>query len=346
MLPFEEEGDDEIEHQNSLVTPVNVTEKERITWLKKRIHDFKILESTKLSLEFHDRVSEFMSQECEAQFFMTWISPATLFGRREMLSLESLFKAHPNACLIILSRSLDSTWGNQILKPLTDRGFKVNAVTPNLPFLFQNTSAESWFNDLMQGKKDPGDIPLPQNLSNLIRLVILYKYGGIYVDADFIMIKPFKGLRNVIGAQKENLVYKNWTLNTAVLVFDKSHPLLLRFIEEFAVNFNGSKWGHNGPYLVTRVVEKVQEEDDLNLTVLPQRAFYPVNWTAIGEWFQKPKNKDELRWVRDRLMELRGQTYGVHLWNKVSGKLAIQRGSVIARLISQHCVFCNNIYSS
>ncbi|GMH03187.1 hypothetical protein Nepgr_005026 [Nepenthes gracilis] len=29
----------------------------------------------------------------------------------------------------------------------------------------------------------------------------------------------------------------------------RGHPLLLKFIEDFATTFDGNKWGHNGPYL-------------------------------------------------------------------------------------------------
>ncbi|KAI9083780.1 hypothetical protein K1719_034248 [Acacia pycnantha] len=337
-IPVEEEEEVDRGNQKPLVPPLNVTEKERIAWFQKNFHEFKIFESTNSSRQFHARVLRFFSLGCEAQFFMTWISPVTLFRNRELLSLESLFKAHPQGCLVILSRTLDSENGYHILKPLIDRGFKVEAFTPNLPFLFQSTPAKSWLHDLIQGKKDPGEIPLPQNLSNIIRLLVLYKYGGIYVDTDFIILKPFKGLRNCIGAQSTDSVSKHWTrLNNAVLVFDKNHPLLLRFIQEFALNFNGNRWGYNGPYLVSRVVEKVKEEDGLNLTVLPPMAFYPVDWTRIGTWFEKPKNRYESRWVKAKLIQLRGQSYGVHLWNKWSGKLAVQQGSVMAKLMSQHC---------
>jgi lactosylceramide 4-alpha-galactosyltransferase len=278
---------------------------------------------------------------------MTWISPASSFGSREFLSLETLFNSHPNGCLIIISRSLDSVLGFSTLKPLIDGGYRVTAVTPDLNFLFKNTPAESWFREIKSGNKDPGEIPLAQNLSNLIRLAILYKYGGVYVDTDFITIKSFKGLKNSIGAQSTD-VSKHWTrLNNAVLVFDMNHPLLERFMEEFASTFDGNKWGHNGPYMVSRVVQRVEGKSGYNFTVLPRSAFYPVDWIRISGFFRMPTNKAESKWVRDRLLQLKGQTYGVHLWNKQSNGLRIEEGSVMERLFSSHCVICQKrIYSS
>ncbi|KAK7349849.1 hypothetical protein VNO77_07611 [Canavalia gladiata] len=342
-----QEKDEAETTQKALVAPFNVTEKQRIAWFREQLHKFKILKSNNLTKQFHGRVLGFFGHECEAQFFMTWISPASLFGGRELLSVESIFKVHPKACLIILSRTLDTRHGYRILKPLLDRGFKVQAMTPDLSFLFKRTPAEAWFHELRKGKKDPGEIPLSQNLSNLIRLAVLYKYGGVYIDTDFIVLKPLTGLRNSIGAQSMNSASKHWTrLNNAVLIFDMRHPLLHGFINEFALTFDGNKWGHNGPYLVSRVIKRMGKRHDFNFKILPPMAFYPVDWNKISGLFKKPKTQDESRWVEAKLLQLRGKTYGVHLWNKHSSILTIEEGSVIGRLVSDHCVICNHIYSS
>ncbi|KAL1359830.1 uncharacterized protein [Arachis hypogaea] len=341
------DNDDDEERGNTLlVAPINVSESERISWFRGKMHEFKILKSDKLAREFHGRVLGFFGNNngCEGQFFMTWISPATSFGSRELLSVQSVFKVHPKACLVILSRSLDSVRGYRVLKPVLDLGFKVQAITPDLSFLFKGTPAEYWFHQLRKGKKDPGEIPLFQNLSNLIRLSVLYKYGGVYLDTDFILLKPFTGLRNCIGAQSMDLGQKHWTrLNNAVLVFDMNHPLLLRFIKEFALTFDGNKWGHNGPYLVSRVVSKLGRKSGFNFTILPPMAFYPVDWNKIDGLFRKPKTRSESKWVEAKLVQLTGESYGVHLWNKQSGRLVIEEGSILGKLVSHHCVICKTL---
>ncbi|KAL3839411.1 hypothetical protein ACJIZ3_024002 [Penstemon smallii] len=278
---------------------------------------------------------------------MTWISPVASFGEREFFGLESLFQTNPRSCLIILSKSMDSEKGYEILKPLVDRGFRVKAITPNLWDLVKDTPGEIWLNDIKNGNKDAGEIPLPQNLSNLMRLAILYKYGGVYLDTDFIVLKDFSSLRNSIGAQSVD-VNGNWTrLNNAVLVFDRKHPLVYKFIEEFALTFDGNKWGHNGPYLVSRVVERVAKTRGFNFTVLPPLAFYPVDWTRVGRFFVRPNDRGDEKWVEAKLRQLYvGSTYGVHLWNKESNKLKIEEGSIISKLISDHCVICNQNFST
>lgn len=331
---------------NPFVPPLNATEGERIAWLQRKLPKLDIFKSDRVTRQFHGRVLQFFDPGCDVRVFMTWISPATSFGSREFLAVESLFKAHPNGCLMILSRTLDSVRGYRILKPLIDRRFKVQAVTPDLSFLFDDTPAETWLNDIKRGNKDPGEIPLAQNLSNLMRLAVLYKYGGVYLDTDFIVLKPLTGLRNSIGAQSVDVASKNWTrLNNAVLIFDMKHPLLWSFLEEFASTFDGNRWGHNGPYLVSRVVQRVETTPGLNFIVLPPMAFYPVDWTKIGGLFERPKSEAQSRWVKAKLLQLSGDTYGVHLWNKQSSSLLIEEGSIMGKLISDHCIICKDVYS-
>ncbi|XP_009344724.1 uncharacterized protein At4g19900-like [Pyrus x bretschneideri] len=298
------------ENTRPLVPPFNVTEEERIAWFRSKLPEFHILKSDKSAKQFHGRVLEFFNKDCEGQFFMTWISPVRSFGSREFLTMESLFKAHPHGCLMIISRSLDSKHGYRILKPLQDSGFKVHAVTPDLSFLFNNTPAKTWFAGMKRGNRDPG-------------------------------------LRNSIGAQSVDAVSKNWTrLNNAVLIFDANHPLLHKFMKEFALTFDGNKWGHNGPYLVSRVVLRVQNRPGYNFTILPPLAFYPVDWNRIGGLFKKPGSPAHLRWIKAKLLQLSGETYGVHLWNKQSSREVVQEGSIMQRLISNNCIICNDIYSS
>lgn len=298
--------------------------------------------------QFSTRVKEFFSanstKSCKFRFFMTWISSFRSFGSRELFAIESLFKWHPNGCLVIVSHSLDSERGTDILKPFLNKGFQVTAVSPDFNYLFKNTVAQAWFHKLIRGKVDPGEVSLGQNLSNLFRLGLLHKFGGIYVDTDVIILRSFANLKNTIGAQTMDLETRNWSrLNNAVLIFDKGHPLLYKFIEEFALTFDGNKWGHNGPYLVSRVVSRVSERPGYNITVLPPMAFYPVDWSRIDSLFAGPRNDSHSKWLVAKLDQIRNRSFAVHLWNKQSRKLEVQEGSIIQHIMSHSCIFCNSV---
>ncbi|KAL0305781.1 UNVERIFIED_CONTAM: hypothetical protein Sradi_5995400 [Sesamum radiatum] len=109
---------------------------------------------------------------------------------------------------------------------------------------------------------------------------LLYRFGGTYIDTDVIVLKSFEGLRNVIGAQTIDLATGNWSrLNNAVMIFDQGHPLLHKFIEEFALTFDGNKWGHNGPYLVSRVVSRLSW--NLDTTSQCCRLWLFIQWIGV-----------------------------------------------------------------
>ncbi|XP_076882314.1 uncharacterized protein LOC143530745 [Bidens hawaiensis] len=310
--------------------------------------------SSRRSNDFPARVKDFFNHNnnnnnndssatsCKVRFFMTWISSLNSFNERAFHSIESIFKTHPNACLLIASNSLDSIKGRQILKPFTEKGFRVTAVSPDFNYLCKKTMAETWFSRLIRGRVRTGMIPLGQNISNLLRLCLLYKYGGVYVDTDVIVLRSFTRLRNAIGAQSVDVSSKNWSrLNNAVMVFDKMHPLVYKFIEEFSLTFNGNKWGHNGPYLVSRVVQRLQGRPGYNFTVLPPMAFYPLNWDRVRVLFRGPKNETDARWLKVKFEQIRNQSYALHLWNKQSRGLSIEEGSIVRKILLDHCVFCN-----
>lgn len=102
--------------------PINVTE-DRIAWLQTLLPACEIFKSMRPTQQyFEDRVRRFFICDCEVRFFMTWISPAESFGRREFIAMDSLFKAHPRGCLMILSTTMDSRVGDRLLEPLRDRG--------------------------------------------------------------------------------------------------------------------------------------------------------------------------------------------------------------------------------
>ncbi|OEL35438.1 hypothetical protein BAE44_0003545 [Dichanthelium oligosanthes] len=302
-----------------------------------------LLRSTPQTRRFAARADELFAAPCTDRFFMTWLSPLAQFGCRELLVLESLFRWHRGACLLVASDTMDSAGGRDRLRSFLDRGFRVAVASPDFAYLLNGTPAEAWLGAVQRGGVSPGSVPLGQNLSNLLRLALLYRYGGVYIDADIVVLRPFSGLRNAIGAQAVDEATGGWRrLNNAVMVFDRAHPLLREFIAEFAAAFDGNKWGHNGPYLVSRVAARLRQRPGFDVTVLPPRAFYPVHWSKIGGLFVAPKDRKGERWVKAKMENIKGESFGIHLWNRESRRLQMEEGSVIGRLISDSCLFCNS----
>lgn len=279
--------------------------------------------------------------KCKLRFFLTWISSISSFGPREHICLESIFSLHPTACVVILSRSLDTPDGRKILQPFVDRDLQVLAVSPDLPFLFKDTPAAEWFKLLKSGRQDPGDISLSQNLSNILRMAVLYKYGGIYLDHDVLLLRDLSGLHNIIGAQSADELTGQWTrLNNAVMIFERSSPVLLEFMQEFVLTYNGRKWGHNGPYLVTRVIKRLTGRAGYKFAIAAPSAFYPVNWEEIESFFRAPNTPEERMWQLAELEQVERESYALHLWNKASRNMDVQKQSLVDILSRKVCLFC------
>ncbi|GMH19515.1 hypothetical protein Nepgr_021356 [Nepenthes gracilis] len=308
---------------------------------KKRVIEIPHLQANRS--RFSSRVKRFFSNySCELRFFMTWISSLESFTDRELFTMESLFNSHPDACLLIVSNSMDSSRGKQILSRFFDNNFRLMAISPDYDYLFKNTMAARWFDQLRKGEISPGKVSLGQNLSNLLRLSLIYKFGGIYMDTDFIVLKKFSSLRNVIGAQNLDCKTGNWSrLNNAVMIFDKKHPLLRKFIQEFSLTFDGDKWGHNGPYLVSRVVKRISGRSEYNFTVLPPSAFYPVGWRRISRLLERPREEFPSKWLGSKVEEIRSQSFAIHMWNRKSRSIKIEEGSLVSHLMLDFCIFCN-----
>ncbi|KAL6197458.1 hypothetical protein ACLB2K_033066 [Fragaria x ananassa] len=335
---------------NSIMSKSKFQRPRRFKKQKRKLKAIPI--ETKLPLfrsQFPTRMREFFSgnssgSSCKTRFFMTWISSKTL-GNRELLAVESVFKSHPNACLVIVSKSLDSNKGLEILKPFLDLGYRVMAIAPDFDYLFHNTPAEAWFIGLRKGDVRPGGVSIGQNLSNVLRLALLYKFGGIYLDTDVIVLRSLSKMKNVIGAQTVDFQTGNWSrLNNAVLVFDKNHPLLFNFIQEFALTFDGNKWGHNGPYLVSRVVSRISRTPNpgFNFTVVTPSAFYPVHWSQIQSIFRGPKDDVPSKWLLTKLQHIRSHSFALHLWNSQSRRLKVQKGSIIDHIMSDFTICYNS----
>lgn len=94
----------------------------------------------------------------------------------------------------------------------------------------------------------PGEISECYNKLNIIvakvdfwRYLILYKYGGVYVDMDSMINKPLRDLINdedeaIISAEKNDGMYVQWGL-----IFSHNHPILKRTIELVVDNIKNNK---------------------------------------------------------------------------------------------------------
>lgn len=147
-------------------------------------------------------------------------------------------------------------------------------------------------------------------VADFIRLQKLLEFGGIYLDTDILVLKPFDDLlveKCFFGAEDENFI------NASIIGSTKNHPFLKLCLEQYnKIDLSGDLiWsGITIPRIITRNFRANYNFSSRfnriikinNLTVFPPSFFYPLpNLIEDGE------NK-----YKKYLTE---NSYTVHLWD-------------------------------
>ncbi|XP_054998395.1 lactosylceramide 4-alpha-galactosyltransferase [Sorex araneus] len=253
--------------------------------------------------------------------------PHSLF----MCSVESAARAHPDSQVLVLMKGLPR--GNAS-RP-RHLGLSLLGCFPNvqlrpldLDALFRGTPLAPWY-AAVQRRWEPYLLPV---LSDASRIALLWKFGGVYLDTDFIVLRSLGNLSNALGAQSR------YVLNGAFLAFERRHEFLALCMRDFVAHYNGWVWGHQGPQLLTRVFKKwcairsLQERRACRgVTALPCEAFYPVPWQSWQRYFEDVRPEE--------LQQLTRATYAVHVWNKKSHgrRLDASSRALLAQLHARYC---------
>ena len=118
----------------------------------------------------------------------------------------------------------------------------------------------------------PGEIAECYNKLNIIvakvdfwRYLVLYKYGGVYLDMDSSIEKPLNELINdddtaIITAEGNPDKYVQWAL-----IFSKGHPILKKTIELVIDNINNNSYPNDifkmtGPIVYSKAINEIHTE--------------------------------------------------------------------------------------
>uniref|UniRef100_A0A8C5L642 Lactosylceramide 4-alpha-galactosyltransferase n=1 Tax=Jaculus jaculus TaxID=51337 RepID=A0A8C5L642_JACJA len=248
-----------------------------------------------------------------------------------MCSVESAARAHPESQVVVLMKGLPR---GSAPRP-RNLGISLLSCFPNvhiepldLEELFRDTPLAAWYGEARQGW-EPYWLPV---LSDASRIAVLWKFGGIYLDTDFIVLKDLRNLTNALGIQSR------YVLNGAFLAFERQHEFMALCMRDFVTHYNGWIWGHQGPQLLTRVFKKWCSIHSLKethscrgVTALPREAFYPIPWQNWKRYFEDISP--------EVLGQLLNATYAVHVWNKKSQGTRFEATSrvLLAQLYAHYC---------
>ncbi|CRL04649.1 CLUMA_CG017713, isoform A [Clunio marinus] len=178
-----------------------------------------------------------------------------------------------------------------------------------------------------------------EHTSDVLRFVLLWKFGGTYLDTDTITRLPFDNLEPNFACRHDgdNLLC-NGVMNMESA--DKSHLVTL-FSEQLVNDFNGNIYTRNGPQLVTSVVQKlcgtknateiINKKECGGFHVLPPEMCYPIPYRDHRQLFNSS--------FSDEVMKKVDSSVTVHFWNKGTKGIKLERAdkSAYIKLAEQYC---------
>ncbi|EDW75882.1 uncharacterized protein Dwil_GK15176 [Drosophila willistoni] len=263
---------------------------------------------------------------------------------RQACAIESAALHNPNFDIFVLFADPTykvTKWRNGSLEqsPLIEAILGYNNVhlrSLNLWTYSEGTPIEAWFKDgqLFQSRY------LFSHLSDFLRYLTLYRYGGLYLDMDVVVLRSMEDIPpNYTGAESHSSLAAG-VMNFAAHGF--GHEIAESCLRDFQQNFDGSDWGQNGPGVITRVAQKICGTQDISLMIEDSKrclgfkvysrgAFYAIPWRQWQDFFEPHKLETTMARAKD--------SYVIHVWNKHSSKLKIRYGtkSAYAQYAESNC---------
>ncbi|XP_018322930.1 lactosylceramide 4-alpha-galactosyltransferase-like [Agrilus planipennis] len=174
----------------------------------------------------------------------------TILSSRQACAVESAAKSNPHFDVFVLFTSPGVFINNNTQ---SDRSIKALLTYPNIKFLhvnYNNYTEGTPVGNLYKSGKIETSYYAISHASDVLRYLTLWKYGGIYLDLDVIVMRSLEGLHsNYAGAESDD--------NVAAGVMNFASDGLGHFLAEeclldLSEHFTGYDWGYNGPGVITR----------------------------------------------------------------------------------------------
>ncbi|KAH8262900.1 hypothetical protein KR044_001772 [Drosophila immigrans] len=260
------------------------------------------------------------------------------FTTRQACAIESAALHNPNFNVFVLFTSPTFLPDNQrfpILEAIRSyRNIQLRQL--NIWRYAEDTPIGEWLKkgDLFQSKY------LTEHTSDMLRLMTLYRFGGIYLDTDVVVLRSLEGLPlNYVGAL-DNITIGNGVIGLQHM--GRGHKIGEILLTDLTQHYNGDAYVSNGPSLISRVLKGVcgtgsipQMQEDpkycQGFQVFNSSVFYAINSAYWRDFFDPNKREDVMAQIKD--------SYLTHVWNKASYNQLFKVGTENAygMLASQHC---------
>ena len=292
------------------------------------------------------------SDDSSTIFHLIWTTSAEYFKNWRLYIPLSIQRAHRHVPLTIHIYSNTLTIGD--ISKLPDAHLLNTSVIEFIPIddeFFRRTPLENWwkrhteFHDVLAPSEDDHRY---SHLTDIVRLVALWRYGGVYLDFDMLVLRPLTLFANSFASQKDlqdtRITDSSDPLNFAVAIFDRNHSFLLQLMKALPLVYDPKCWPCVGPKLITNSVDgwakkfAVHQPDHLpreqmpsdssSIHVFPHVWFYPFYWKRGGNIvIKKPSSMHDYRRLINTAVTL-------HIWSHASNFSAVGKGSVLDLLLA------------
>ncbi|XP_025042926.2 alpha-1,4-N-acetylglucosaminyltransferase-like [Pelodiscus sinensis] len=248
-------------------------------------------------------------------------------------SVESAARAYPNRPIRFFMKGLNSNMWRDLNS--TSTALALLSAMENVFFLplpmktiFYETPLLPWY-----CKVNPARERYWLHVSaDGIRLALIWKYGGIYMDTDVISIRPVP-VANFLTAEDFQLA------GNAIFGFSRHHKFIWDCMEDFVQNYRGRIWGYQGPRLLTRRLKAlcpvtnfhkvVTDINCQNISYLHPQRYYPIPYVQWNRYFQ----------VWEKSVDF-NNSYSLHLWNYKNWKhkrVVAGSNTLVENLFKTYC---------
>ncbi|KAI8359277.1 galactosyltransferase-domain-containing protein [Mortierella sp. GBAus27b] len=265
--------------------------------------------------------------------------PATTWSQRHYQAIESLFVHNPSAVLIVLSNTLPPTF----FADYTRQGYQIHIRTFSKELLLQwgwfiGKETQDWINSW--DTSTPKSAMFSTHLEDYLRLIIMYKYGGLFMDIGTIWVKaPGDSITEFIGSDVSDddsdlewtLDDKNTYLTNSVMRFKRGRSMFRKIANNaFTIeNYNPNCLNCGGSKALTTYIKPRRASlEKTGLRILPRTVLYPYSRKEIPVALRKSEKADEL------VLQLEERGLSIYLQDKVTSRNEVEDGSVIAAALN------------
>jgi lactosylceramide 4-alpha-galactosyltransferase len=253
----------------------------------------------------------------EPHFWFIWTVNLDTWHWMPLSVVESVFKFHPRAKVTFLSQLMPLDF----FDCLRAGGFDISVERYDLAALARGTLLADF---VAEGRLNRSVSYRYAHESDLVRIVVLSKFGGIYVDTDLVLVRaldavalenPSLGVEYYEDPMVGSKTYGSLRLNNAFMGFPRpGHPFLQWVMTQVQASYNPDEWAAIGPDLITEGYKRLPHAEQDQFNLMPPRALYPLHWARAHILLRPDRSELDKDWPP----AARGESFGIHLYNSNS----------------------------